>query len=208
MSKKKLNNHFSGLIFPEHLSLGAIGGPVFMTEIIATSNGYEQRNTSWNQARYRYDLHPNINCKTDYDDISAFFRIHKGRALSFAFKDWSDYQALNQQIGVGDGVMSTWQLIKVYNFMDHSDARVIKLPIRESLQITLTDEAGEREHIDYTVDCQTGVITFDSPPPPRTKIVANFDFYIPVQFDHDELPVASVDALDIQMHLKLLEVRI
>ncbi len=203
MFKTTLNTKFSGLVFPEHLSLGAIGGPVFMTEIVSINHGYEQRNICWEHARHRYDILPAINCKTDFDLITNFFCLHKGRGVGFAFKDWADYQVKHQRIGTTDGVTQNFQLFKEYRVGDVIDKRIIRLPISGTLEVKVGGQ-----HYEYTVHHQTGVITFHTQLPESCDVTASFDFLVPVRFDHDELPVGSLGALDVSMQLRLIEIRI
>jgi uncharacterized protein (TIGR02217 family) len=40
--------------FPSDISYGATGGPMFLTDVVATVSGHEQRNSKWSQARARY----------------------------------------------------------------------------------------------------------------------------------------------------------
>ncbi|KKM86119.1 hypothetical protein LCGC14_1282160, partial [marine sediment metagenome] len=40
--------------FPREINFGFSGGPVFFTQVSATSGAFEQRNINWEFARHRY----------------------------------------------------------------------------------------------------------------------------------------------------------
>ena len=66
-----------------------------------------------------------------------------------------------------------------------------------------------QEAIDYTVDLDTGSITFDRAPDPGLQVTAGFEFDVPVRFDTDKIQtsVASFQAGDVP-NVPVVEVRI
>jgi uncharacterized protein (TIGR02217 family) len=38
---------FEEIQFPTDISYGATGGPIFLTDVVATVSGHEQRNSKW-----------------------------------------------------------------------------------------------------------------------------------------------------------------
>lgn len=189
---------FSNTRFPDHLSLGAMGGPVFTTDICTTASGHEQRNVSWMHPRNRYVIATSVTTEEDFNSIITFFRLHKGRAIGFRFKDWTDYSVKNQLIGMSDPCKQKYQLIKSYALGNQSDLRMITKPVLGSVRITV----GGRKY-EHEVDYDTGFITFKSPLPIALEIRADFEFDVPVRFDTDELRITSQDAIEIS----LIEVR-
>src|ERR1700744_5302125 len=101
--------------FPPEISYGAKGGPVFSTDIVSTFSGHEQRNINWLEARARYDISSGIKTEAQWQQLIAFFRARHGRAIGFRYKDWSDYQGVNQILGKGDGKVKQFQLVKLYS---------------------------------------------------------------------------------------------
>jgi uncharacterized protein (TIGR02217 family) len=195
--------------FPEDISYGSGGGPSFATSVFQASSGGEQRNVLWAEARAKYNIASGIRDKTDADKILAFFMNVRGRAIGFRFKDWADYEILNQNIGTGNGVTTTYQLIKDYVVGPQKYTRVIRKPVAGSL-LTLTVAAvALSEGVGYTVNNTTGIITFVVPPPVGAAIVipaAQFD--VPVRFDVDELPLVHEAFLQESMSsIPLVELR-
>ncbi len=169
--------NFLEIRLPEEISLGAIGGPEYSTDIIMASSGYEQRNINWAQARAKYNLAPAINTSEQLQELISFFRICKGKAFGFRFKDYSDYRADSQLIGVGDGITREFQLIKTYYSPAKAERRIISKPVEGSVEISQ----------EYVCDYRTGLVTFKNPPEIGEQVIASFEFDIPVRFDTDQL---------------------
>lgn len=63
-----------------------------------------------------------------YRAIKEVFLIVRGKANSFLFKDYGDYQAENEQFGVGDGSTKVFQLSKTVSLGGGTYTRVITKP--------------------------------------------------------------------------------
>ncbi len=180
---------FSEERFPDDISYGAIGGPEFSTDIISAHNGYEQRNVNWSTARIRYNVSHGVKNHQQLATLIAFFRSHKGKAYGFRFKDWTDYQIINQVIGIGDGHKTRYPLIKSYG--EHND-RFINKPVKNTIKVLFGRKEVKNYHLDYT----TGIVTFNTPPQKDVKITVTGEFDIPARFDTDNLDI-SIDHADI-----------
>lgn len=105
---------FHDVRLPEEVEKGATGGPLFHTTVIDLANGAEQRNVDWSEARHEWELAYGVQDADDFSAVRAFFFARRGMAHTFRFKDWSDYQLVDETQGVGDGVNKDFQLIKTY----------------------------------------------------------------------------------------------
>ena len=179
---------FHEVQFPPKIAYGASGGPQFNTSIVTTQGGFEQRNVNWQKARGRWDVSTGIKIKTDMDAVIAFFRARFGKAYGFRFKDWSDYQAVGQVIGTGNGVLTAFQLVKLYTSGSNSYSREIKKPVSGTVKIYLN---GVLQGSGYSVDLTTGIVTFSSAPGNTVVVSADFDFDVPGRFDTDTLAVRT-----------------
>ena len=171
--------------FPEDVSYGSVGGPTFSTNISELTNGIEQRKINWSYPRCRYNI---IYGAKSYSQIAAvvnFFYAHKGRALPFRFKDWADYKATKQNLGVGDGKTSSFRIVKNYKAGSNSFTRIITRPVEGSIKIYLDDELQQIEL--YSVDFKNGSIIFNRPPIDNKVVYADFEFDVLVRFDTDFL---------------------
>jgi uncharacterized protein (TIGR02217 family) len=160
---------------------GTVGGPQFSTTIIVLGSGYEQRNSNWSEARSKWQIGDRIYSRSELNYLINFFRGVRGAATGFRFKDWSDYQGINELIGVGNGWQREFQLRKTYTINDQSSTRNIKKPVSGKTTISV---AGTPVIRGVSVDTTTGIITFTSPP--TGNITASFEFDVPVRFEQDK----------------------
>lgn len=186
--------------FNADISYGSSGGPSFSTEVFTSSAGFEQRNINWEEARCVYDVSHGIRDKADMEEILNFFYAVRGRATAFRYKDWSDYQLDAEQIATGDGVETEFQIIKTYSAGAASYERTIRkivtptagpptIPFIVTVADVLVDPA------DYSVNLNTGIITFDAAPTGAIKVTCEFD--VPVRFDTDNMPI-TLEAFELE----------
>jgi uncharacterized protein (TIGR02217 family) len=175
---------FHDVRFPVDISYGSTGGPNYSTDIVTTFSGHEQRNINWGQARARYNVAHGVKTQTQLDALIAFFRTRKGRAHSFRFKDWTDYEAATQLIGTGNGSIKDFQLIKQYVSGSIGENRTITKPVTGTVQVYLN---GVLQVSGYTLNAATGVVSFATAPANGVAVTASFQFDVPVRFDTDQL---------------------
>ena len=195
---------FHEVRFPASLSFGSLGGPERRTEIVTLANGYEERNTPWAHSRRRYDAGLGLRSLDDIEALVAFFEARQGQVNGFRWKDWADYKSCgardgvafdDQTIGTGDGVTTSFQLIKAYASGSESYDRPITKPVKASVRLGIAgDERFETLH--WSVDLASGIVTFLDPPDIGARVTAGFEFDVPVRFDTDRIvtSVASFQA--------------
>ena len=85
-------------------------------------SGHED-GSRWANSRRSYNAGYGIKKLTDLQAVVAFFEERRGRLYGFRWKDWNDFKScahetapseLDQDIGVGDGALATFQLVKTY----------------------------------------------------------------------------------------------
>lgn len=208
---------FHEVRFPASLSFGSVGGPERRTEIVTLTNGFEERNSPWAHSRRRYDAGVGMRSLDDVSTLISFFEARQGQLYGFRWKDWSDYksgrasvepEAFDQTIGMGDGLVSDWQLTKTYSSGAASYIRPITKPVAGSVRIAIAG-AELVETVHYWVDTATGIVSFDHPPDEGAEITAGFEFDVPVRFDAERIQtsVASFQAGDVP-NVPVVEVRV
>lgn len=197
---------FEEIQFPTDISYGATGGPMFLTDVVATLSGHEQRNSKWSQSRAKYNVASGIKTEEQWQELIAFFRARKGKAVGFRFKDWSDYKGTNELLGIGDGATTEFQLQKIYASGTAAIARAIAKPNALATKVYL-DSALQTSGV--TVNSTTGAVAFATPPANGVSITADFEFDVPVRFDTDELAI-SMDSFNAGSwnSIPLIEVRL
>ncbi len=186
--------------FPSDISYGATGGPMFLTDVVATVSGHEQRNSKWSQARARYNVASGVKTETQWQALIAFFRARRGKAVGFRFKDWGDYKAVNQPLLSLGGTQ--YQLVKQYVSGAVVSERIITKPVAGTVKLyrnSLLQASG------WSIDTATGIITTSL----TGTLTVDFDFDVPVRFDTDELAL-SLDSFNAGSwnNIPLIEVRV
>jgi uncharacterized protein (TIGR02217 family) len=177
---------FTEIQFPADISYGASGGPMFMTDVVATISGHEQRNARWSQARAKYNVASGIKTETQWQALIAFFRARRGKAVGFRFKDWSDYKAVNQPLLALGG--DEYQMVKQYVSGAVVSERIITKPVAGTVKLyrnSLLQASG------WSIDTTTGIVTTSL----TGTLTVDYDFDVPVRFDTDELAL-SLDSFD------------
>ena len=197
---------FHEVQFPTDIAYGAQGGPQYSTSVVITASGFEQRNSLWATSRMAWNVATGLKKQAQLDTLIAFFRARKGRAYGFRFKDWSDYQASAQAIGVGDGTNKTFQLVKNYSSGPGSETRVINKPVSGTVVVYL---AGVMQSSGWSVDTTTGIVTFVTAPGIGVAVTADYQFDVPVRFDTDSMAATleNVTQSDWQ-NLPVIEIKV
>ena len=189
---------FHEVRFPLRLALGVSGGPVRRTDIVNLSNGRENRNQRWRNARRAYDAGSGIRSVTDLYEVLAFFEARRGELYGFRFRDPVDFKscppgetpaATDQRIGTGDGVATGFQLVKTYADAGGSFSRRIDKPVEGSVIVSV--EGVKAAPTDLSVDHATGMVIFRAgrAPPAGAVIRAGFEFDVPVRFAIDRIDI-------------------
>lgn len=205
---------FHEVRFPDNISRGARGGPERRTQIVELASGDEERNASWANSRRRYDVAYGIRRADDLAAVVAFFEARNGRLHGFRYRDWADYKSSqpsqpvtpnDQFIGTGDGVVTSFALLKHYTSGAQAWTRTIAKPVAGSVRLAL---GGVEQMSGWSADTATGVVNFDTAPGTGVAITAGFEFDVPVRFDTDTLDVTlDIERLGTITSIPLLEIR-
>ena len=188
---------FHEVRFPLRVALGTSGGPVRRTDIVSLSNGRENRNRRWQDARRRYDAGSGVRSDDDLYAVLAFFEARAGQFHGFRFRDPVDHKscapgaavsAMDQFLGTADGTTAKFELVKRYADAGGETVRRIDKPATGT--VTVAVAGSPVPAADYTVDYTAGTITFKPGKVPLTGTVrAGFEFDVPVRFDTDRIDI-------------------
>jgi uncharacterized protein (TIGR02217 family) len=182
---------FDDVLFPIEIGQEASIAPGFSTNIVTSASGFEARNVNWSQARMRFDAGPGVRGEAELQTLLGFFRARRGPAVGFRFRDPYDNSsnamagtptALDQAIGSGDGVTSTFALVKIYGT---GERRRITRPVAGSVRVAVD---GVELSTGWALR-DKGVVEFDSAPATGAAITAGFLFDTPVRFAEDRIEV-------------------
>ncbi len=197
----------TGLRLSEDYEREAVGGPLFNTSVQAFAGGKEKRNINWSAARGEWDIGYGVIKKFDSGEVSlseinATFRVAQGRAHSFRFKDWTDFEiglengvvTTEQTIGTGDGAKTVFQVFKRYTAggvdYDRTLTKLVSGTVRVFLD-TVVQVSG------FTVDHDTAEVTFSVAPAGGVVVAIECEFDVHVRFDIDKLDLQATGAGDV-----------
>jgi len=159
------------------------GTPRLNTLITVLANGDEYRNAEWAEARHEFNA-PFMNISKDaYREIRRMFYACRAQLYAFRFRDQLDYQATDEQFGLGTGGVAEFQLNKVSEADGVEYVRnVYALPAVPTITINGTPTTA------FTVNLRTGKVLFDSPPALDAVLRWSGEFDIWVRFTTDTIP--------------------
>lgn len=177
--------------FPERISSGAKGGPVFSTTKVYTRNGKRYTNRNYEFPLERYTIAHPVRSGADFEVLRAFFYNVGGSADGFRFKDWSDYTDADAT-GTGQGIFTavvagtSYQMVKRYPLGANVFHRPIKKPVSGTIKVFRTRSAVTTDITGSSaIDTTTGVVTVTGHVSGDTySWTGQFD--VPVALDSDE----------------------
>ena len=191
---------FHDVRFPLDVALGARGGPEWATDLVTLASGHEARNSRWAGSRRRYNAGYGVKSRADMLAVLDFFEERRGRFHSFLWRDALDFSSngtasptpMDQMLGTGDGVTTSFALTKRYGAGFDPFVRTITHPVAASVRVAW-DAA---EVFDFTLE--GGTVMFAVAPGAGVPVTAGFLFDVPVRFDTDRLEVelTSFDAAE------------
>jgi uncharacterized protein (TIGR02217 family) len=188
---------FHDVRFPTAISFGATGGPERRVEIVTMTSGEERRNMRQSRSRRRFDSGTGLRALDDLGEIVAFFEARRGALHAFRFRDPFDHkssglgdepESMDQEIGIGDGQSSAFQLVKVYGGGAEAYRREITLAVAASVRVAV--DGFELDASAFSTDALTGIVTLDAAPEPGSVVTAGFMFDIAARFDTDRLEIS------------------
>jgi len=211
---------FHEVSLPARLAFGSTGGVERRTEVVTLGSGHERRSTPWAHGRRRFLIGAGLRSLDDMAALTAFFEARRGRLYGFRFRDFADFKscgpgetvtATDQVIGTGDGVRTTFALMKTYgdpgSGPGQAVARAIAKPVAGSVRVAV---AGvELAGSGFEIDAATGQVTLDEAPADGAEVTAGFLFDTPVRFDADRIEVTLESfGAGRMVAMPLIEVRV
>ena len=115
---------------------------------------------------------------------------------------------MDQEIGVGDGLTTVFQLRKTYASGGSAYTRDLVKPVAGSVKVAV---AGVVQTLpaEFTVEEARGIVTLNLPPALGAVVTAGCEFDVPVRFDTDRISasIASFQAGEVPA-VPVIEVRL
>src|SRR4051794_4732760 len=131
--------------------------------------------------RDKWDVRAAAGPGIGYDELrtlAGFFLQQQGTFRPFLFDDPTDNAVADQVVGTGDGSTRAFQLVRsMGGFAEPITAPNVVSGVRCN---------GMRQHsASYTIDGETGLITFTTPPAAGQVVVTDFTYRFRVRFAQD-----------------------
>lgn len=202
-----------------------ISSPMWSTDLQRVDSGSERANQRWEHPIHRYSLPDAIRLHETYEGIHDHWLAMRGPLYTFPFRDPLDFASValvranvepvisgtDQTIGTGDGVTRMFQLTKTYSRGAQTYTRNIYHPVVSTVLITLNDvdPLSYSPAFTWSVDRNTGIVTFDTPPEPGMIVKAGFYYDVEVRFEDDDAFEGIVRTYQVSgfASIDLIEVR-
>jgi len=136
-------------------------------------SGVVRTREGWTRERSRFGLSWRSIRNTDAATLWAFYQGRKGAALLFDVQDYRDYQVTDEAVGTGNGSQTAFQLDKKF--------------IEEGSETVKVGGVTKTRGVDYTINNDTGVVTFGAAPGEGVAVTASYEFYYRCSFEQDSL---------------------
>src|ERR1041384_7301947 len=181
-------------IFPSFAGLAwsVTKAPRFATRIQRAVSGRELRaldqpwpiwtwTLSYSLLRDKWDARAASGPGLGYDELrtlAGFFLQQQGGFLPFLFDDPTDNSVTGQPLGSGDASATRFQLVRTMQGFAE--------PITAPSSVTAIYFNGVLQStFGYTVDPDTGIVAFATPPPSGQLVTADFTYRFRVRFAED-----------------------
>ncbi len=180
--------------FPRDMSYGTKGGPGLPVTIQELDSGEEERIPRYSSARRRYNVAYGVKSLDQLRTLLDFYLARDGSTHSFLYWDPSDFTtAPNHRLDLasptcadyttvpdaGDGSNRFFQIVKRYTSGPTTKVRNLTKPIDDTVLVGLN---GVNQASGWTVDTNTGIITFTVAPTLGVQVTAGCQFNVPVRF--------------------------
>lgn len=180
---------FHNVRFPEDVSWGSRGGPMFKTQIFESFRGQEKRNIDWSQPIMRFNVAYGVKTDVQMLNLLNFFNARQGRAYGFRYKNWANYRISNAPIATGDGYSTRLPMWKFYGFNGARHYKRLRKIVKGSVTNVGIGAAGTMvEGVDYNINYETGEIALNNAPGYGIPVyAATLEFDEAVRFDTDSM---------------------
>ena len=174
---------------PLDIERGVKGGPQFSTSVLMTDGGVVSTNQNWQYPLWRGAVGYGVQTRDDLNAAISFFWARRGRARGFLFRDWSDFNLVDEVLGTGDGVVDDFQIVRNYGDTVAPFVRNITRPVESgtglpTLQVSIN---GSQIGLSEWSLQPLGIVHFTIPPALGEIVTINGVFDIPVHFGSDTM---------------------
>jgi uncharacterized protein (TIGR02217 family) len=181
------------LIFPAlaGLAWSVTKTPTFQTRIQRAVSGRESRALDYPYPLWQFALVYDFlrdDPAAGFDELRTllgFFMLCQGAFGTFLFQDPSDCRVTGQQIGIGNASMAVFQLQRAMGTSLPSGGFLEPI-VAPNLVSAIYFDGITQDPASYSVDSETGLVTFATAPGSGLIITADFTYYFRCRFVDDK----------------------
>lgn len=181
-------------VFPLCPSFGFTKLADYSVTIVERASGIRTVNRNWYYPLHTFSAVPlDGRQEDDMSIIMRFWHAIGGQSGQFRFRDYTDYKstarpgdeisAIDQPL-IETQTPNVWQMVKLYTdeTFQYQQQRLIQKPVDAT--ILIADSGVDlNEGSDYSIDYETGLVTFDSSALPAGVPSWGGEFHVPVMFE-------------------------
>lgn len=207
------------ILFPQDISQGSRGGPMWRVDAHEVDNGQRYANSPWDYPLHEYEAVYAVKRWPQLERLSALFHLARGEAYDLLFKDPLDHKscsisnapAFDDEVLIASaaGGETTVQLQKTYTLadIDGTDVSYMRKITRPAYGAMMGLNGDPlTEGIDYSINYDTGLATFTALTAADTLTWGGM-FYVPVVFMTDRLDHTLTNYFQGRTSVPLREVR-
>src|SRR5690606_4382257 len=183
------------------VGVGFSAVPMRLTRVKTLENGHEKRDGKWASAKRRYTSEYAEWTREMRAGLLDHIEAMEGQLYSFRFKDFNDWKATGQELGLAPAGTTPIQLIKTYSHGPRTTTRIITKPVRN--KVTIYEGGVEKSG---TMDYLTGLFTPSGAWSEGAPVTADFQFDVPVRFATDEVEFVLPHLDSCTVRCNLIEV--
>ncbi len=181
------------------VSFGSVIGPQHDTLIQSAQNGFEYRVSNWRHARRQFNTRNDLVGEDDIQELIKFVVAREGSLHSFLVGDVSDNTTASDhvsapawddyRIGTGDGVTTTFLVLKRYQSEDAASPQGLFELTRRlhrikpgTFIVSGINDTEKTITTDFTIDTLAGTVTYNSAPAVGEGVFAGCRFLVEVRF--------------------------
>jgi uncharacterized protein (TIGR02217 family) len=172
------------------LSWNVTKSPTFQTRVQRAVSGRELRALDYPYPLWQFTLIFDLlrdNPAAGYDELRTlmgFFMLCQGAFGTFLFRDPSDDRVVGQEIGLGNASATVFQLQRAMGTALPGGGFIEPIVAPNIVSAVYLDGITQSPTT-YSVDAQTGLVTFATPPGSGLTITADYSYYFRCRFVDD-----------------------
>lgn len=161
--------------FPDDISIGATGGPDYLTDITTNKGGWEKRIAYWDTPIYSFECSHALQDNDMMKSLINFFHQSIANVYPFRFKFWIDYAVIQSESYIDRVQPNTLKLNKIYPNFNKRITKVVSGTFKLYANGSLVNSG-------FSLDIDTGIVTLQNPNdyPDGTVFTfeCEFDFWV------------------------------